>query len=112
MGDRKVIWDKSKAPTMYHAFRVDHASDKWGIESSSILLFDQSTKELAYIEMIKPFFVVFELENGLAERTFTDEDFKDVKTQCPAHQFSFSARKPKNDDSFSDPISSAFIGYI
>jgi len=41
------------------------------------------TKDLAYMTLIKPFFVVFELQNGLSEREFTDEDFKDVVTECP-----------------------------
>eukprot|EP00347_Sterkiella_histriomuscorum_P003506 403364039 len=86
IGDRKVIWDKEKSPKLYHGFRVDSDMDKWGINTSTLFLFDQNTNELAWVEMIKPFFVVFEIKNGLSERTFTDEDFRDVLTECPKGQ--------------------------
>lgn len=41
------------------------------------------TKELAWTVMIKPFFLVLEIQDGLTEREFTDEDFKDILTECP-----------------------------
>lgn len=29
IGDRSVIWDREKQPTIYHAFRVDHKGSEW-----------------------------------------------------------------------------------
>ena len=48
-----------------------------------IFYFDMKTLELEWAEMIKPINIVVQIDEGLNEREFTDEDFRDVVTECP-----------------------------
>lgn len=83
IGDRKAVFDRETVPTIYHGFRLDIDCEKWGMKASLIYLFDMESGDLRYVELIKPFFLVFDVQNGLSERKFTDEDFKGVLTKCP-----------------------------
>lgn len=53
------------------------------MKRTHIMYFDIKTNALAWIEMIKPLPIIFEIENGLAERKFTDKDYKGIITECP-----------------------------
>jgi len=65
-----------------------------------IYLFDKNTNELRYAELVKPFFLVLEIQNGLVERKFTDEDFRKVLTKCPQHSNGADFEVPEILESF------------
>jgi hypothetical protein len=84
LGTRTVRWETTRdqdAYKQYHAFRIDE--DNFDMRRSHVFYFDIKTNELAWIEMVRPLPFIFKIENGLTEREFTDEDFKDVLTECP-----------------------------
>lgn len=91
LGTKTVRWSKDDKPKYYYAFRIEH--EFFGMESTKIVYFDWDTKELSYIEVIKPFFMVIEVAKGLKERDFTDEDFRDLVTECPRMPSFLNLRK-------------------
>eukprot|EP00347_Sterkiella_histriomuscorum_P007840 403347365 len=84
LGVKTLRWginDDDTKGKLYYAFRLD---ENWfDQEVRKIVYFDWDTKELAWIEVVKPFFFVMKVENGIKKRKFTDEDYKDVLTECP-----------------------------
>lgn len=91
LGTKTVRWEHGDKPELYHTFRLDQKI--FDMDMTHIVYFDWKTNELSYIEVLKPVFMILEIENGIHERKFTDEDFKDVMTECPKKPKFFSKKK-------------------
>ena len=78
LGEKQVDWAHQREK--FHAFRVNMQTKDFRKEE--ILYFNTDGMDLEWIETIKPLPFVIGIENGLEERKFSDEDFKDVKTRC------------------------------
>ena len=76
LGEKQVEWVKGK----FHAFKVCIETKEF--TKIEVLYFNTDSMDLEWIETIKPLPFIVGIENGLEERRFTDEDFKDVRTSC------------------------------
>lgn len=90
LGTKKCRWTGET----YHTFRVE--VDNFDIKRVFILYFDEANNELKWIAMVRPLPLIFEIENGFAERRFSDKDFEQVVTRCPRRE----AQEGKFDDFF------------
>lgn len=77
LGTKKCRWTQET----YHAFRVE--VDNFELKRVFIMYFDETAKILKWIAMVRPIPLIFEIENGLSERKFSDKDFEKVVTRCP-----------------------------
>eukprot|EP00347_Sterkiella_histriomuscorum_P010701 403375257 len=81
-GVQTLRWEEDQVhKKQFYTFRIDH--NWFGQEVSINIYFDFYTKDLAWIEVSKPDAYVFQLKNGILEREFTDEDYKEVLNNCP-----------------------------
>lgn len=76
LGEKTVGWVDGK----FNAFRINIVMKEF--TKTEVLYFGLESMELEWIETIKPLPFIIGIENGLRERRFTDEDFKDVRTSC------------------------------
>eukprot|EP00347_Sterkiella_histriomuscorum_P008744 403343919 len=82
LGEMQVDWEKDRIkPATYHVF--DLKFQWFHVKSEINIFFNIETKKLAWIQMHSPLLLVIQIEDGMKERKFTDEDFKDVLTECP-----------------------------
>ncbi|CDW88430.1 UNKNOWN [Stylonychia lemnae] len=77
LGTKHCRWTQET----YHAFRIE--VDNFDLKRVFILYFDETAKDLKWLAMIRPLPLIFEIENGLSERKFSDKDFEKVVTECP-----------------------------
>lgn len=91
LGTRSVRWETHKTHKerkLYHTFKLKQKI--LDMELTHRIYFDWETNELAYVELITPVHLVMKVENGIKERKFSDEDFKNVLTECPRKPSIFS----------------------